>query len=388
MQAACKLVFNHGFAADFSNFAVKRTHAGFARVVAHNVAHRAFGNAQFAVFHAVALHLLGHEVLHGNVDFFVFRVAGQTDNFHAVEQGGRNIEAVGCGDKHHIAQIEIHFDKMVGKSGVLFRVEHFQQSGGRVATEVAAQFVDFVQQEQRVFHARFGHALHDFARHRADVGTAVSADFAFVFHAAQGHAHIFAPRGFGNAFAQRGFAHARRADQAQNRTFEFVGAFLYCQIFQNALFHFFQTVMVFVQHQIGFGQVFAHARFFLPRQLDERFDVIAHHGAFGRHRGHHFQFAQFGQSFVFAFLAHAGGFDLLFQLFKIVGIFIVAQFFLDDFDLLVQIIIALVFLHLALHFAANAFFQLGNFQFAFDLCQQVFHARTDIGQIQQVLTVL
>ena len=145
--------------------------------------------------------------------------------------------------------------------------------------------------------------------------------------------------------------------------------------------------MVFVQHQIGFGQVFAHARFFLPRQLDERFDVIAHHGAFGRHRRHHFQFAQFGQSFVFAFLAHARCFDLLFQLFKIVGIFIVAQFFLDDFDLLVQIIIALVFLHLALHFAANAFFQLGNFQFAFDLRQQVFHARADIGQIQQVLAV-
>ena len=56
--------------------------------------------------------------------------------------------------------------------------------------------------------------------------------------------------------------------------------------------------------------------------------------------------------------------------------------------MLVQIIIALVFLHLALHFAANAFFQLGNFQFAFDLRQQVFHARADIGQIQQVLTVL
>ena len=136
---------HHHFAVDFGNFAVERAHAGFAGVVADNVAHRTLFNLHFAAFHAVALDLLGQQILHGDVDFFVFRVAGQTDDFHAVEQGGRNIEAVGCGDKHHIAQVVIHLGIMIDKFAVLLGIEHFQQRAGGVAAEIVAEFVDFIE---------------------------------------------------------------------------------------------------------------------------------------------------------------------------------------------------------------------------------------------------
>ena len=81
----------------------------------------------------------------------------------------------------------------------------------------------------------------------------MSADFALVAHAAQRHADVFTPCGFGDAFAQRRFAHPRGTDQAQNRTFQLIGAFLHGKVFQNALFDFFQAVVVFIEHQIGFG---------------------------------------------------------------------------------------------------------------------------------------
>ena len=47
----------------------------------------------------------------------------------------------------------------------MLRIEHFQQRTGRIATEIAAKLVDFIQQEQRVIHTGFNHVLDDFARH-------------------------------------------------------------------------------------------------------------------------------------------------------------------------------------------------------------------------------
>ena len=73
---------------------------------------------------------------------------------------------------------------MVGKLVILLRIKHLKQCTGWIATEITAHFVDFIKQEQWVFYTRFCHVLQDFARHRADIGTAVAADFAFITHAA------------------------------------------------------------------------------------------------------------------------------------------------------------------------------------------------------------
>ena len=195
-------LLHHHFAANFGDFPIQRAHTGFAGVIADNAAHRAFINGDLAFFNPVLLDLLGHQILQGDVDFFVFGIARQTDNLHAIHQRRRNVQAIGSGDKHHVRQIVFHFGIMVDKSMVLLRIQHFQQGAGRVATEVAPHFVDFIQQKQRIAHTYFGDVLQNFAGHRADISTAVAADFAFIVHAAQGHAHIFASGGFGNRLTQ------------------------------------------------------------------------------------------------------------------------------------------------------------------------------------------
>ena len=130
--------------------------------------------------------------------------------------------------------------------------------------------------------------------------------------AAQSHAHVFTAGGFGNGLAERGFAHAGRAHQAQNRAFELVHAFLHRQVFQNALFHLFQAVVVGIEHQISLHNIFADLAFLLPRDVHQRFDIVAHHGRLGRHRRHHTQLFHFAQRFLFCFFAHAGFTHLLF----------------------------------------------------------------------------
>jgi hypothetical protein len=60
-------------------------------------------------------------------------------------------------------------------------------------------------------------ALHDLARHRADIGAPVAADLGFVAHAAERHAHELATRRLGDRLAKRGLADAGGPTRQQDR---------------------------------------------------------------------------------------------------------------------------------------------------------------------------
>src|SRR5271155_2618250 len=88
----------------------------------------------------------------------------------------------GCGMRSVFA---VDLEVMVVERRVLLGVEHFEEGGGRVAAPVRAEFVDLVEQEQRVRGFRLLHPLNDLARHRADIGPPMTADLSLVTHAAQ-----------------------------------------------------------------------------------------------------------------------------------------------------------------------------------------------------------
>ena len=161
------------------------------------------------VLEAVLLDLLRHQVAARDVELLVFGVAGKADDFHAIEQRRRDVQAVGRADEHHLGEVEIDLEVMVVERGVLLRVEHLEQRRRRIAAEVHRHLVDFVEQEQRVVNRRFRHVLHDLAGHRADVGAAMAADLGLVAHAAQRHAHELAIGGARDALAERGLADTR-----------------------------------------------------------------------------------------------------------------------------------------------------------------------------------
>ncbi len=83
-------------------------------------------------------------------DLLVLGVAGQADHFHAVEQRRRNVERVRGGDEHHVGQVVLDLDVVIDERVVLLRIEHLEQRRRRIAAEVHAHLVDFVEQEQRI----------------------------------------------------------------------------------------------------------------------------------------------------------------------------------------------------------------------------------------------
>jgi hypothetical protein len=187
---------------------------GVARVAADQEHQRVILERPFLGVEAVLRQRVRHQVALGDLDLLVFGIAGDADDLHAVHQRRRDVERVRRSDEHDAGEVVIHFEIMVVEGVVLLRIEHFEQRRGRIAAEIRAHLVDFVEQEQRIGGLGLAHRLDDFSRHRADIGAAVAADLRLVAHAAERDAHEFAPRGACDRLAERGLADARRADEA------------------------------------------------------------------------------------------------------------------------------------------------------------------------------
>ena len=66
---------------------------------------------------------------------------------------------------------------------VLFRIEHFEQRRTRVAAEISAELVDFIEQQHRIHRAGFLHHLNNLSGQCADVGATMTANLSFITHA-------------------------------------------------------------------------------------------------------------------------------------------------------------------------------------------------------------
>jgi hypothetical protein len=84
-------------------------------------------------------------------------------------------------------------------------------------------------------------------------------------------------------------------------------------------------------------------------------------------------------------LGHAGRLDLLLHFLKIGAVFALAQLLLNGLDLFVQVILALALLHLAFDSATDAFFNLQDIDFGFQLGQEVLKTLLDLEHLQNLL---
>ena len=103
----------HRLARQVGDLALQVPHAGFARVVADQVAQRVVGDLPLVRLQAVRLGLLGDQVALGDLDLLILGVAGDADDLHAVHQRLRHAQAVGRGDEHHVRQVVVHLQIVV-----------------------------------------------------------------------------------------------------------------------------------------------------------------------------------------------------------------------------------------------------------------------------------
>ncbi len=259
-------------------------------------------------------------------------------------------------------------------------IQHFEQSAGRVAAEIAAQLIHLVQHEDRVVAAGAAQRLNDLPGKCPDVGAPVSANLRLVVHAAHGDAGELAPQGARDGAAQR------RADETQDRSFEDRLQLQHGQVIQNAVFDLLQVVMIFVQNLGGAFDIHLRTRRDAPRQIGHPFEVGACHAVFRRRRGHARQPVEFAQRFDLDLFLHARAFQLLTQFLHVARrVVTFAEFLLDGLQLLAQIKLALVLGKLPLHLVLNARTEFDQFELAREVAVNLIEPRHAVEFFEQFL---
>ena len=215
----------------------------------------------------------------------------------------------------------------------------------------------------------------------------MAADLRLVAHAAERHAHELAPRRLGDRLAERRLADAGRADEAEDRSRQLVGALLHGEIFDDALLDLVEAEMIGVEDRLGGGEILLDLRALLPRNRQQPVEIVAHHRRLGRHRRHLAQLLELGGRLVARFLGELGLLDALLQLGHFVLAVLVAELLLDRLHLLVEIILALRLLHLALDARADALLDLKHRDLALHQRQALLETLGDRIDLQDRLLV-
>ena len=215
----------------------------------------------------------------------------------------------------------------------------------------------------------------------------MAANLGLVAHAAQRKPHELAPRGLGDRHAQRSFAHARRPDEAQDRSLGILHQLPHGEKLQDALLDLFQAVVVGVQNLFREVDGARFLRPLLPRHRQQPVDVVAAHGGLGRHGRHGFELFQLLDALVEHVLGHARGLDLLAQLVEL-ALLAAAQLFLDGLDLFVEVILFLRALHLPLHARLDVAVQIELLNLHIEHVGEARQPRRRIEDGQQLLLLL
>src|ERR1043165_1435747 len=141
----------------------------------------------------------------GDRQLLFLGVTRDFDHLHAIAKRRRNrIENVRRGNEQHLREIERHVKVVIAEHVVLLRIEHLQQRGGRIATEIVSELVDLVEDKDRILELRSTKTLDDLPRQRADVRSTMAANLRLVAHAAEGDANELAAKRLRNRPRERG----------------------------------------------------------------------------------------------------------------------------------------------------------------------------------------
>ena len=146
--------------------------------------------------------------------------------------------------------------------------------------------------------------------------------------------------------------------------------------------------MVVLEDLLGLDQVDRLGLGLAPRNRQHPVEIVAHHGALGRHRAHIAQLLQLALGLGPRLLGELGLLDLLFEfeqfVARVVGL---AKLALDRLHLLIQIVLALGLLHLALDPAAYLLLDLQHADLALHQGVDALQPLDHIGGLQELLTV-
>ena len=248
-------------------------------------------------------------------------------------------------------------------------VEHFEQRAGRIAAKIRAELVDLIEHEHGVARTAAAQFLNDAARHRSDVRAAMTANFRFVAHAAQTYPHKLAAERVGNRLTQTGFADAGRPEKTHDRAVPLRIEFPHGQIFDQALFNFFQIVVIAIQDLLRLLEIEVVLAQVIPRKICDDLDVTDDDGELRAGRRNKIEPLQFALGLLHHCLGRLGFFEPFAQLLRLffAAALGLAQFALDRLELRPQISAPLRIGKLRVHIFLQSLLNLGDLQLRRDL---------------------
>ncbi len=90
---------------------------------------------------------------------------------------------------------------------------------------------------------------------------------------AESHTPVFAPESSGYGLSERGFSDSGRTHQTDDRCMTRRGADQHGYLLEYALFHFFKTEMVGVEHLVCMSYVADRSVVLAPWQVGEKFEI-------------------------------------------------------------------------------------------------------------------
>ena len=159
-----------------------------------------------------------------------------------------------------------HFDHTMG-------VEHLKQRSRRIALEVAAYLVDFVEQQYGIGSTGTLYGIDYTTRHRSYISATVSAYFSFIMKAAQRYTLIFASERARHRLAQRGLSHSGRSYKAENRSLALRVVKQHGYLLKDTLLDLGKSIMVGIKDILCQIEIGIQVRILVPRQFKQGFYI-------------------------------------------------------------------------------------------------------------------
>ena len=114
--------------ADLSDPPLQIPDAGLSGIVVDDLFQGLIADGELSFIQSVPLQLLGHQVVPGNMEFFIFRIAGYLDHLHTVQKGtGDGLGGIGCGDKENAGKIQGDLHIVIPELHVLLSVQDLKK---------------------------------------------------------------------------------------------------------------------------------------------------------------------------------------------------------------------------------------------------------------------
>jgi hypothetical protein len=163
-----------------------------------------------------------------------------------------------------------------------------------------------------------------------------------------------AAEGGGDGLAEAGLAHARRPHEAEDGPLDVRLHLEHGQVFEDAVLHLLEVVVVGVQDLLGLLEVDLFRGLLAPGQRHQPVEVGPRHGVLGGGGRHAGEPVQLPHRLLLGVLRHARGVDLLLELAELPLLVVaVPELLLDGLHLLAEVVLALVLLELGLDLALD-----------------------------------